>query len=367
MQILTVAAAAGAIQGFLILLSIICRCRHRKNLPLALLLIVFSLRLATIPTWQEEVLLAYPWIYPLTAPLPFLFAPLLWWYIREFAGETLKRAGFIFVLFLPYFFEFLAVAFTVISMNSEEYEIFLKNVFSGSPPLWLTVRNSLKVALNIIFMVFSGMIAFGRKSETLSGAKKLWLRSLVVAPSVVLSFFAYVALDPAATMRLSGGNALPFAILSVTMLAFIYVISFLFMISPEFSLLEYIRPNDTHEQLCTDIECRYLVEKVEKKLDDGAFKNPDLTLSDLASELGVHPNRLSYAINHCCKLSFRAVLNRKRLVYFCRMVSSGSLETKSILDLAFEAGFPSKSTFNRVFREKTGMSPSEYLKKTDIA
>ena len=42
------------------------------------------------------------------------------------------------------------------------------------------------------------------------------------------------------------------------------------------------------------------------------------------------------------------------------MISSGKCE-RSILEIAFDAGFPSKSTFNRVFKEETGMTPTAYL------
>ncbi len=362
MLLLTIVAVAGAIQGFLLLLSIICKRRHRNNLPLSLLLIVFSLRLATIPTWKEEVLLVYPWVYPLTSPLPFLCAPLLWWYVRELMGITFKKMKYAIPLFIPYFFELLAVIFTLSTMNNDEYAVFIKNVFSGNSPTWMIFRNSLKVIYNFIFLFFSGILVFGKKSKKNSVEKKFWLRSLVLLSFIILIFFAYVAVKPVATFHLSDGKPLPFVILSLTMLIFMYAISFRFMVMPEYSFFEDLPLKDTFKQLYTDIECKDLVEKLEKRFADGVFKDPNLSLSDLAVDLEVHPNKLSYAINNCCKQSFRSLLNNKRFEYFCQLVSSGSLKTHTMLSLAFEAGFSSKSTFNRFFKEKTGMSPSEYFK-----
>ena len=48
-----------------------------------------------------------------------------------------------------------------------------------------------------------------------------------------------------------------------------------------------------------------------------------------------------------------------------RRVSEGALAQQSILELAFEAGFSSKSTFNRVFKERVGVAPSDYVHLVD--
>ncbi len=360
-------AAIGAFQGTVILLSILLRFRHRKNLPLALLLTVFSLRLVTIPTWREHILLSYPWIYPMTAPLPFLFGPFLWWYIRELVSDKLNTPKPLFTHFLPYIFEVLAISFTLITKNSKEYGQFIHDVFSGNPPVWLPVRNSLKIVLNIIYLAISGHIAFSKKTARVSEAKRLWLRLLVIIPSVVLISFSSVAVLPSVTERLSREAATPFFILSVTMLLLIYGISFLLLISPDIAVWETKHDEGQTNQLCSDIECKYLLDKVEKRFSEGAYQNPDLTLLDLATEFNVNPNRLSYAINHCLNISFRTLLNARRLDYFFSRIEQNAFRKHSILELAFEAGFPSKSTFNRVFKEKTGIPPSEYVRQSEIS
>jgi len=364
MQVLELIAAAGATQGAIILLSILFRFRPRKNTPLALLLIVFSLRLATIPTWRADILLPHPWVYPLTAPLPFLFGPFLWWYIRELVSDTPCRPKPFFIHLVPYAAEVAAVSYTAFTMNAEGYELFIRNVFSGNPPLWLPVRNGLKVLANVLYIAVSARIAFGRKAGRLSRTKRLWIRFLVIVPAVVLAVFSYVAVNPAATGHLSAGAATPFTVLSIAMAVLIYGISFLLLIAPDVSELKADDKRGPSERLCGDEECERLVGLVEKRFREGGYRNPDLLLSDLAEEFGVHPNRLSFAVNRHFDLSFKALLNSRRLDYFCGRVEQGALKKQSILDLAFEAGFPSKSTFNRFFKEKTGTSPSDYLKKS---
>ena len=361
MKALTLIASLGAIQGGIILLSILLRFRHRKNLPLSVLLIVFSVRLATIPTWNPVILLKYPWIYPLTAPLPFLFGPLLWMYIRGLGSDTAERKRPVLLHFLPYIFETGSLIIMLVYMTASEYELFIHNVFSGNPPVWLPVRNGLKVFFNIVYLVLSAGIAFGRRSHRLSPAKRCCIKALVILPSVVLSAFAYVALPPSVTHDLAGGRVLPFFILTVAMAVLIYGISCILLVVPEISFLTKKGKKAAAEQLCSDRECENLMELVSIRFAEGAFHNPDLVLTDLASEFDVHPNRLSFAVNHCSGISFRNFLNKKRIEYFTSQISGGAHKNRSILEIAFDAGFPSKSTFNRVFKEETGMTPSEYV------
>lgn len=300
---LSLISSIGALQGGILLLWILLKFRHRKNLPMALLLIVFSIRLATIPTWNRNIMSEYPWLYPTTAPLPFLFGPLLWWCVREIVDNTTKIPRRLYLHFLPYLMEVLAVVVTLLSMNSAEYNSFLNSVFSGHPPLWMTVRNALKVLLNSVYIVLAGKIAFGKKVKRLSPAKRVWIRSLIILPSIVLLSFSYVALFPFATERLA----------------------------------------------------------------EGAYQDPGLSLADLAAELKIHPNRLSYAVNHCRHISFRELLNSRRLAYFSERIEEGAHQHQSLLEIAFEAGFPSKSTFNRVYKEKKGISPTEYMRKKKLS
>ncbi len=362
MHLVTIIGGAGAIQGAVILVSILLRFRHRKNLPLALLILVFSVRMATIPTWSEQVLLRFPWLFPLTAPLPVLFAPLLWWYVRESASHTPARPPCFILHWIPFVLLVAFLSGITASMDSTHYKSFVASLFSGKPPVWFTVQNGVKVVINSVYMVLAARIAFGNGTKLLSRQKRFWLRTLVILPTIVFGFYCYVALNPAATALSSAGNTLPFCILAITMLVFVYLVAFLFMFTPNFSIIPYAKTDKTREPRYTDAECQAIMARVNQELDKGIFKNPDLTISDLATLLEIHPNKLSFVINHCTSMSFRTLLNTKRIEFFCRQVSTGSLHNHSILRLALEAGFPSKSTFNRVFSEHTGMSPSEYLK-----
>jgi AraC-like DNA-binding protein len=360
MDVLTYMASFGALQGILLLVFITFRQRHPGNLPLALFLLVFSLRLATIPTWNYSVLASHPWFYPATSPLPFLFGPLLWWYAWSSGNNLQKKPPMLFLHFIPWIVETLAIIVSVYTIPRGEYYALMKSIFAGHPPNWLTIRNGLKVVSNVIYLILTGCIAFGKLSLSLPRFRRVWLRSLTVFPGVVLVFFGYVALFPEATRRLTGGSAAAFLILSTTMVALIYAVSFLLLIAPERNDRGRASLIMKNEPLCSDLECKRLVRQVNEQFNKGAFQDPDLTLKDLAVKLNVNSNRLSFAINTTCDSSFRTFLNSRRIDFFINRIRLEDHRKFSILDIAFDAGFSSKSTFNRVFKNTYGITPSKF-------
>ncbi len=360
MHLLELLAALGAAQGILLLLLIALRFRHHKNLPLGILVLVFSLRLGTIPSWNPAILASYPWLYPATAPLPFLFGPLLWWYARELVNENDATPRFVWLHFMPYLLEVGAVSYSVLSRSSAEFALFLQAVFAGSPPLWLPARNGIKVLLNVLYIVLAGRLAFGTAVEGLGRARRLWLRALVVVPVASLVPFAFVAVNSRASAALVEGVTLPFAILAGAMSLLIYTFSMLVLAAPDAAATGGVPGRKESLSSVPEDECQRIGKRVEEKLQEGAYRDPELSLGHLAQELNVHPNRLSVAVNHSFQEPFRRVLNRYRLDYFRHRLDEGALERENILELAFEAGFPSKSTFNRLFKEYFGVAPSVY-------
>jgi AraC-like DNA-binding protein len=96
------------------------------------------------------------------------------------------------------------------------------------------------------------------------------------------------------------------------------------------------------------------------------FKSEELSLAQLAQQLGVHPNYLSQVINTYESKSFYDYINTLRIGEFKALVLLPENSRFTLLSLAFECGFNSKTAFNRNFKKITGLSPSEYLKEIDI-
>lgn len=95
------------------------------------------------------------------------------------------------------------------------------------------------------------------------------------------------------------------------------------------------------------------------------YLNPELRLSELAQHFEVNISHLSTLINLCFSQNFNDLINSYRIELFLQKISSGQLQHFTLMSLAYDSGFNSKTTFNRAFKKYTGLTPSEFLKKTE--
>ncbi len=105
------------------------------------------------------------------------------------------------------------------------------------------------------------------------------------------------------------------------------------------------------------------VEAIVKRLHDmmeteRAYLNDELTLPVLSSRLGISPQQLSQIINERIGKGYSAYINDFRLKYAEQLLTHNREMT--ILRIAYQSGFNSKSSFNSQFKKKYGMAPTEY-------
>ena len=96
------------------------------------------------------------------------------------------------------------------------------------------------------------------------------------------------------------------------------------------------------------------------------FTDPELTLVQLSEKLGTNANHLSQVINMVGNKSFYDYINALRIAEFTRIAGLPENQKYTLLHLALECGFNSKTSFNRNFKKHTGLAPSEFLARQDI-
>ena len=102
-----------------------------------------------------------------------------------------------------------------------------------------------------------------------------------------------------------------------------------------------------------------LFETISNRVESGElYLDGDLSLSRLASLTGVNKHHLSEVLNKHAGKNFYEFINDYRIAFVRERLAVEPERT--ILDIAFEAGFTSKSTFNAVFKQFTGQTPSQY-------
>jgi len=96
---------------------------------------------------------------------------------------------------------------------------------------------------------------------------------------------------------------------------------------------------------------------------DKPYLNPKLTLNNLAEKLEISPRELSFMLNSEFKLSFFNFVNKYRVTEAKQMLTDNT-NKKTILEILYQVGFNNKSAFNRVFKELTGFTPTEFRKNS---
>jgi len=92
------------------------------------------------------------------------------------------------------------------------------------------------------------------------------------------------------------------------------------------------------------------------------YLNPDLSLRSLASEIEIHPNQLSWLLNNSFGKNFNEFINQYRVETFKNLAKNPDNANITVIGLAYDSGFNSKTVFNAYFKKETGLTPRQFLK-----
>lgn len=92
------------------------------------------------------------------------------------------------------------------------------------------------------------------------------------------------------------------------------------------------------------------------------YREDNLNLTELASRIGISNHQLSEYLNQELKVSFFQLIHKYRIGEAKERLFTHPNET--VLSIAYRVGYQSKSTFNDIFKKETGLTPTEYRKKT---
>lgn len=116
--------------------------------------------------------------------------------------------------------------------------------------------------------------------------------------------------------------------------------------------------------LLNDNEAKSLKQTLEHTMTEKVlFLNPELSLRELAESVQSTEKKVSYLINQHMNSNFYEWVNHYRVEKFKSEIVKEENKGLSIVGVALNCGFPSKSSFYRAFKSEIGSSPSEYLKK----
>ena len=369
----------GAIQGvFLTGVLATKRSNRTANRLLAALMLSFSISLASTVYYAAGYVQVVPHFFGAGWPMPFLFGPLVYLYAVAAADRSwrLTRRD---ALHLVPFAAAVIVGLPVYLQSGAGKIAFYHQLQSGAQPLFMTIADPLKYVSGVTYT--AATIAFLRRhrnrvKESYSSLERVnlrWLLWLGGAGAAIWGLaVASKVLASAGVMRIGRGD--DFVSLAVAVL--VYSIGYLGLRQPEIFRYEtaehpvpVLAPVPAPEAEAPRYERSGLTDREADRLKDALtavmdeerpWQDSGLTLADLATRLSTTPHRLSEVLNSQLHQTFYDFVNGYRVREVQRRIAAGEARQVTILSLAVDAGFASKSTFNLVFKKVTNQTPSEY-------
>lgn len=295
-----------------------------------------------------------------------LIGPLVYLYIKSLNGRKQSSWKVKWVHFVPYALYLIFLTVPVLVSAFQKCYIFEYLITVNE---YYYIRDYAELIFLASYLIFA-LYSFQKINTSLKNVFSIleyknirWLGTfivgllgLVVINLILLSFETFD----------SSGDLLDF----ITVSSFLLFISYLGYFGTSQSQIfvpDYLLVGESSENIS---EKRiYITEKeiieVEMKLksvfeSDKLFLDDSLTLHKLASALQTSDKKVSFYLNHHLNTNFYDFVNGYRINEFKRILQDKTKENLSLLGIAYECGFKSKSSFNRVFKKTTGLSPSQY-------
>ncbi|MGE5801692.1 MAG: helix-turn-helix domain-containing protein [Gemmatimonadota bacterium] len=360
----------GAVQG-VILAAVLAtkRTNRTANRLLAAAMLGFSIYLLDSAYYAAGLEQRFPHFFGIAYPMPLLYGPVIYLYAVTASDRTRRltwRDGW---HFLP--FAAVIVAGLPIYLMSGAGKIALyRRMQQGYLPTLLRIADPLKYVSGISYAAATLLFLrrhHARIKDNYSSIERVnlaWLLWLAVAAAAIW------VLATVSNVTHQGGRD---DLVALALAIVVYGIGYQALRQPEifdFTARDY-RPampvNETPAEPryersgLTEREAAALKDAVLRVMEsDRLYQNSELTLADLAERLGTTPHKLSEVLNSQLEQTFYDFVNAYRVRDVQRRIVDERWKNLTILSLALEAGFASKSTFNQVFKQHTGRTPSTY-------
>lgn len=360
---------------FLAVLILTKKGRNRADTILGIWMMITGLHLFGYYSFVSEIIYIYPFLMWLNLPYAFVHGPMLYLYTEALTNpERFKSKTWLLHFVLPVLMVLTLLPIMLMSENDrillyknngKGYENFL--LFDWTIPLSIS---------GIIYIVITNILLYKHKKRILnlfSNQEKInlnWLRFLFYGMGVTWLIIIF-----------GGSDKLIFSMSSVFLIFIGYfgikqvgIFTDYLVELPENKLITAIINDSFESELRVDKKkyaksglnedtANVLHQQLKNLMEtERLFIEPELNLTDLATRLEVHPNYLSQVINELEGVNFYDYINTLRVEEFKRLVLLPQNQKYTLLALAYDCGFNSKTAFNRFFKKATDLSPSEYLK-----
>ncbi len=320
--------------------------------------------------WWEQ----YPHLVGLTVPFTFVYAPLMYLYIYCSINNTSSLKTKELIHFLPFAAVSLYMSRFYFFYSAEEKRL----VDEGLNHDFDTFTNIIHLVfvVSVIFYVVKAVLLMRNYKQTLDNnysniklTDLKWIRRFLLGFAFVFLLFIFIAIT-------KGLMKMEYAWNIELISDFILVLAFVLFgfygirhqnifvdandsISLDVENNKIVSPAYENSGLKEDVAKQKHKELLKYMATEKPYLQPKLSLSVLAKGLNISPNYLSQIINQYEQQNFNDFVNKYRINEF--IIRAEENTHFSLLALALDSGFNSKSTFNTVFKKHKGQTPSQYL------
>jgi AraC-like DNA-binding protein len=369
----------GGVQGFIISGLLLFSSKNRRSnrflsaLIFLMALASFNLYLNYKDWFHSDLLRLIGDIVPMVVVMP--FGPLIYFYFRSTLEPGFKITRRQRIHFLPVIIDLvpcLTVIVYIIGLfsgllknNPEPWGIFIDdyNVYADIPR-WISITSYLWLSSRYLRSLGAGNQA---ASNGQAGAIK-WLRQFT---RVFLAFQVlwFLYLIPYVIPRYSNKllDLVDWYPLYIPLAIIIYWLGIKgYMISYQTAAAS--KKNSNALSSLTDESIHKTVLLLNKSMEeDKLYLNPNLSLHIVSQHTGLAQKNISAVLNQHLNKSFNEYVNKYRVGEFKKKILQPGFDHLTITGIAFECGFNSQATFQRTFKDFTGMSPTEFRKTASEA
>jgi AraC-like DNA-binding protein len=324
----------------------------------------------------------FPKLYFLPVILSLGIGPLLYLYIQKLIGTSILKSSIVFLHLLPVLIQFLVYLFCFVQTPEAKYIIW-KDWYE---PLIKPIQIFTVYVSVFSYLYFSYQLFLEYKlklNQFYSNTDKITMSWLPIFLRVFLIYYALslIFLTVSALFKIQGDyfpSDLIRCIIIFTIAVFAIRQNSLSTVQHNLESLTIEetqhKPLSLNEQIEEPDQAKFIDKSKEKEVNtfllqsiielveqEQLYLNPELTIADIAGRLNFSTKTISQTINLGLQKSFSTFINQYRVNVFKERLASGKHKHLSILGLAFECGFNSKSSFNRIFKEVTGHVPKESM------
>jgi len=371
----------GAIQGILLSLFLFSVKSNRiSNRLLGLLTLLWGIFLLAYGLQFAGMYSKYPHFIKVFYQFLFVFFSLLYLQIKYLVSDYKKFQKRDFIHFLPliisillysnFFIQSAEVKLQINANKSEYYRI-------------LQILGDEFIAFQGIIYSITALLLLNRYRKKIQDYESTVEKKLIAVQNIGISLNLFSWIIGTVGIQFYYFHVKPevdlFTISYLVMVVVIYVISFAAIKSPEIfklnrhkikiiDLADKILKNEntakSENLLSQESELVELDKRLQELMNkEKPYLNPELTLSELANLLNTSRTQLSNVINQLHEINFYKFINQYRVEEVKKIMLAPENENLKLISIAYDAGFNSKASFNRIFKQMTGMTPSEYFFK----